>query len=639
MDDELARKKRELEELNEMIAYKKSLVEVDPGQRTCIDYDHGRIAVPLTEYTPVRSILKKRPEGPEYHHRPPYDDPYYDRSYSPYQDRLYGDRYTSRPYGDHLYESRLYSEAPYLPSSSHRYTDRYDVYDEPYEERHFEQPYNRPYDPYGLVKRSQSPEPHRSSSPFQSGPAASTQPLAATSSSHPPFRPPSPMESPPRSPSPKRQSSPAERPPLDRFLDMLNKKADAEKKSEPVRVADDLLPHERALQDGKGFSRIVGFGQEPASSGLPLEGEKKEPCSKRSSVEIAGEESKTEPYDKIQSLLRTIGLKLSTGDMSKLAGRSQKEGYTPKALSAERETLSSPVEELRTHRPGSVESDQVQSPARSSSLEPIRRRKTAALQYEDFLDQQELEALKKAQQLQSLTKTMGSALSTSASPKPPPGPPPTHYQHPPPPLNWPPGITSQISPPQTSTSTTPATPAAHQPHQRLGNPPGPPPGPPPQRPAQPPPGPPPGPPPRRPAGQSPFPLPSNNAVLHFMGQSDPSPPCNSSSQPLTTSALTPPPSSTPAASGPTNDDSSSVISTTVARCLKVIETVKSLAVQPPAKQAKSVQFSLPTELPSVAAPQTSAETDDDVKTKQKEKVRAAVVDVVERFVGANQKDV
>lgn len=51
----------------------------------------------------------------------------------------------------------------------------------------------------------------------------------------------------------------------------------------------------------------------------------------------------------------------------------------------------------------------------------------------------------------------------------------------------------------------------------------------------------------------------------------------------------------------------------MARCLKVIETVKSLAVQSPAKPVKSVQFSLPTEPPLV-------ETEDDIKLKQKEKV-------------------
>ncbi len=679
VDDELARKKRELEELNEMIAYKKSLVDprgLDPGQRTCIDYDHGRIAVPLTEYKPVRSILKKRPEGPEYHHRPPqsYDDPYYDRPYSPYQDRRYGDRYgdpytsrpyPDRPYSDRPYENRLYGEASYggPPSASQRYTDRYDVYDEPYDDRYYDSAYpDRPYDdPYRPVKRSQSPEPHGLSPPSPSGQlsAASTQPplmhAVATSSSQQPFRPPSPTEPPPRSPSPKlknitpRQSPPAEKPPLDRFLDMLNKKVDAEKKSEPVYVNDDLLPHERALQDGRGFSRIVGLAQEQPSSSLALEGEKNHLSPKRSSVERTNEEpkNKTEPYDKIQSLLRTIGLKLSTGDVSKLASRAQEKIYSPKSSSTERETLSSPREELRTSRTGSIESDHIHSPspARASSLEPLSRHK-AVSEYEGFLDQQELEALKKAQQLQSLTKTMGSTLSTTLPANPPPEPLTAHYQHPPLAVNWPLGVTTQIPPAQSSATPsmgTPTPPAAGQPPQRFEStaglspgilpwhpgqpPPGPPPGPPPRRPGQPPPGPPPGPPPRRAPGQPPFTPPSSHAVFPFIGQPPAASPLNSlsPSQPLTTAAVTgTPSSSTPETSSPTSVGQST-ISTTVARCLKVIETVKSLAGQPPAKTIKTVQFSLPTESPSVSSPQTSTETDDDIKTKQKEKVRSEVI--------------
>ncbi|XP_018530342.1 uncharacterized protein LOC108882367 isoform X2 [Lates calcarifer] len=411
MDDELARKKRELEELNEMIAYKKSLVDIDPrgldpGQRTCIDYDHGRIAMPLTEYKPVRSILKKRPDGSEYHHRPPqpYDDPYYDRPYSPYQDRRYSDHYGDlyasrpytdrpydRPYSDRPYESRLYGEPPYVgpPSASHRYTDRYDVYDEPYDDRYYDPAYaDRPYsDAYRPIKRSQSPEPHGPSPSSQS--ASSSQPslthAVATSSSQPSFRPPSPTEPPPRSPSPKlknttpRQSPPAEKPPLDRFLDMLNKKVDAEKKSAPIHLQDDLLPHERALQDGGGFSRIVGLTQEQPRSSQAIKEEKVQQSPKRSSVERTSEEPKikTEPYDKIQSLLRTIGLKLSTGDVSKLASRAQEKIYSPKSSSTERETLSSSREELRTSRTSSVESDHIHSPSpvRSSSLEPLSRHK------------------------------------------------------------------------------------------------------------------------------------------------------------------------------------------------------------------------------------------------------------------------
>ncbi|XP_054874839.1 uncharacterized protein si:dkeyp-121d4.3 isoform X2 [Amphiprion ocellaris] len=654
MDDELARKKRELEELNEMIAYKKSLVDPrgpDPGQRTCIDYDHGRIAVPLTEYKPVRSILKKRPEGPEYLHHPPYDDPYYDRAYGPYQDRRYAERYgnpyasrpyadwpyADHPYGDRPFESRVYAEPPYggpLPAPR-RYTDRYDVYDEPYDDRYYDLAYvDRPCDPYLPVKQSQSPEPHHLSPPSQSGqsPTASTQThlkdSAATSSSEPPLRPPSPVVPPPRSPSPRLKlttlhpSSPAEKPPLDRFLDMLNKKVDAEKEAEPVHVSDDLLPHERALQDGKGFSRIVGLTQEPPSSSLVLEVEQKKPSPKRSLVEGTSEDPTTEPYDKIQSLLRTIGLKLSTGDVSKLASRAQEKIYSPKLSSTERETLSSPREDLRTSRTSSVEFDHIHSPSRvrSSSLEPLSRHPTSTSKYKEFLDQEELETLKNTQQLQSLTKTRGTTPSSTPSPKPPPGPPPAHYQHPPLPVNWPIGITSHIFPSQTSTSTiieAPSPPATGQPHLR---PPGPPPGPPPRRPGQPPPGPPPGPPPRRPIGQPPFTPPSSYSVLPFIGTPDPTLLPNSSSppHPLTTAMATLP-LSTPATSIPSGDDSSA-ISTTVARCLKVIETVKCLAVQPPAKPTKSVQFSLPTESPSAASPPSSAAADDDIKTKQKEKL-------------------
>lgn len=676
MEDELARKKRELEELNEMIAYKKSLVDRDPGQRTCIDYDHGRIAIPLAEYKPVRSILKKRLEGPEYphHHSQPYDDTYYDRPYSPYQDRRYGERYgdpyTSgsygdrpygdRPYADRHYENRLYGEALYSvpPSASQRYTDRYDVYDEPFDDRYYDSAYPaRPYDdPYRPVQRSQSP---LDSLPLrQSGqvPAASTQaPLihsAADSSSHPPFRPPSPTESPPRSPSPKpknaapRQSPPPEKPPLDRFLDMLNKKVDSEKKSEPSYVNDDLLPHERALQDGKGFSRIVGMA--PGQPSTSLRGKEEQLSPKQSSVERTSEESKTktEPYDKIQSLLRTIGLKLSTGDVSKLANRAQDKVYSQKSSSVERETLLSQRNEPRTTKSGSVEADHIHppSPVRSSSLEPLSRHK-AAIEYEEFLDQQELESLKKAQQLQSLTKTMGSTPSTSPSVNPSPGPPPAHYQLPSPPTNLPLGVITQGSQGHSSTTTSMgnADPSSvGQPPQRFGSvasppgppprlpgqsPPGPPPGPPPRRhPGQTPPGPPHGPPPRHPAGQPPFILPSAHSVLPFIGQPSAPTPTNSNSPlpPVTTATLSPIPPSTPQTSSPSSDEQSA-ISTTVARCLKVIETVKSLAVQPSAKLTKTVQFSLPTESSSASSPQISAGTDDDIKNKQKEKVLLVVV--------------
>lgn len=619
MDDELARKKRELEELNEMIAYKKSLVDLDPrgldpGQRTCIDYDHGRIAVPLKEYKPVRSILKKRPESSEYHYRSPsleriqpYDDHYYDGPYrDPYQNRRYGDPYgdrygdpygsrpyPDRPYSDLSYDKRLYAEPSYgvSQSTSQRYTDRYEVYDEPYEDRYYDPTYvDRPADdPYRSTKQSHSDEPRDASPSSQSSQASAATSSTQPTYSKPVFRPPSPTESPPRSPSPKRKNSaprespPAEKPPLDRFLAMLNKKVDAEKKA--GQVQDDLLPHERAVHDGKGFSRIVGMAQEHPSSSARLESAKKESSPNRFSVDRTSEdsESKSEPYDKIQSLLRTIGMKLSTGEVSKLASRAQEKLYTQKSSSSERDTLPSHGEQ-RGSRTGSVESNRTHShspsPARSSSREQLSRC-TAVSEYEGFLDQQELQALKKAQQMQSLTKTMGSTSTGMASAISPPFPPSAQYQCPPPPNTWHIGVTKQQTPPQSSPSSSrvnPSSPVVSEPLQRFG-----PPRFPPSEHSSPkvPPGPPPGPPPRYPAGRPPF-----VSVLPFLGQVSAAPPPSSSS------------------SSPSQPN----------------VAVTGTPGQSAAKAIKSVQFNLPSEAPSGSSLQ-SVETDEDVKAKQKEKVK------------------
>ncbi|XP_027862086.1 uncharacterized protein LOC114137589 isoform X1 [Xiphophorus couchianus] len=610
VDTELARKKRELEELNEMIAYKKSLVDprgLEPGGRTCIDYDHGRISMP-------RSILKKRPEEPDYI-RPPYDDPYYDRPYGPFPGRCYGEPYSDpyphpyadRPYADRPYDSRLYGDPPYggAPSSSHRYTDRYDVYNEHYDSHFYDPAYReRPYDPYPPVKRSRSPEPRVSSPPSQDANISAKSLTHSVST----FRPPSPIDSPPKTPSPKRkfttppQSPPAQKPPLHRFLDMLNKKTVAEKTSEPLDVTDDLLPHERALQDGKGFSSIVGMAQERPSSSLVHEVEIKQPNSKQPSVEKMGDGQNPEPYDKIQSLLRSIGLKLSSGEVSKLASKAQEKTLSFKSSSMERETF--PKEELRSGRTGSVEMDHIHSPspARSSSIEPLSNLKPVVSEYEKFFDQHEFEEQKKAQHLQSHTKMTGSTPPTVSSPKPPPGPPPAHYQHPTPPLNWPLGITTTSHGPD-------APAAAAQPHPRLLRPPGPPPGPPPRRQAQHLPGPP----PQRPAGLPPFTTASTHTVLPFIGQASPA----SAASGATSLQPTPTPTVTPVTSSPSSCDQSPM-STTVVRCLNLIETVKSLSTPPPPKPVKSVQFSLPSVSFSSSPP--SLETDDDIKAKQKEKL-------------------
>lgn len=540
MDDELARKKRELEELNEMIAYKKAMVEprvMEPGQRTCIDYNHGKIAVPMKEFQPLH---------PEYPQPRPYGDPYYERDYDPYRERPhdpYADRYRD-PYYDrrpYAYESRPYPEPPY-GGPSRRYTDRYDVYDQP--------PPPRYHDPKYSPPQSYANDPYRHPSLERDHPLQHDHPLQrehpsqhSITSSGPPFRPPSPEE-----PPPKDVSSPVEKPPLDRFLDMLNKKKIApERPRSPPK--DDLLPHERALKEGtSGFSRIVGLPQEqPTISNLSPKNIRP-PSPKPQSPKPPEEVDKVEPYDKIQSLLQTIGLKFTTDDMTKL--RTQAGITAPKSGSLERD-----IQCLDSgSRTSSVNSLISPFPARSASLEPVTQKPDN--EYESFLDQQELQALKKAQQMQTLTsRSIGGG---TPPPKPPPGPPPSQYQRPPVPDSW-----DQAFPPDSASKT----------------PQGPLPGPPPKRAAsQTPPGPPPGPPPKRFPGQPPL---LSTLIAQASGKARPEP----------------------------------AISSTVARCLQVIETVRSIT-QPPTKPSKSVQFSLPSESSSNA----TIQSEEDIKNMQKEKL-------------------
>lgn len=518
VDDELARKKRELEELNEMIAFKKSLMDPrgpEPRQRTCIDYDHGRIANPLAELAPVRSILKKRPEDPEYPRRlpPAYDEPYYDRP-RPHLRDCYPDGYAGAFAGERPYDSRPYDQVSYQSSSAagRHYADRYDVYEQPYDDPCHEPTY--------------ADRPPR-------GPYAPEAPSASAPSSLPTtFGPPPPAPPLSKSPSPGRADA---KPPLDRFLDMLQKKAVPESRPEPVPANDQRLPHERALEDGKGFSRIAGLAGGSPSGRVGADDENESPPA----------ESKTASYSQIQTLLRTIGLKLSTADVAQLADSASE------ASSGAREGW---------EQPRRLQADAIPSHAEA----PVRSRGVS--EYEEFLDQQELEMLKKARELQDLTKTMASASST---PRPPPGPPPARYRHPSPPLNWPLGISSPLAA-----------------RGRL------------------PPGPPPGPPPRRPPGQPPFAAPSEHAKPRV------APALRSSGARGTSPSVT---------AGEERSD----ISTTVAKCLKVIESAKSLAAATAAKTLKSVQFSLPPESATTSGPAGSPEQVGDVKSRQTEKVECA----------------
>jgi hypothetical protein len=79
MNDELERKKRELDELNELIYRKRAMVAMEqhggvpnflpegkPMEKTCFDYNHGMPELPPKPKPPTdikpKSILKKRPD-------------------------------------------------------------------------------------------------------------------------------------------------------------------------------------------------------------------------------------------------------------------------------------------------------------------------------------------------------------------------------------------------------------------------------------------------------------------------------------------------------------------------------------------------------------------------------------------------
>ncbi|XP_028323961.1 uncharacterized protein LOC114476556 isoform X2 [Gouania willdenowi] len=640
VEEELARKKRELEELNDMIAYKKSLMDSrgqDLSQKACIDYNHGRNSVPLTQYKPVRSILKNRPDEPDNFPGTSYEKPVYSKPYSPfeeqqyrdcygdapdpyarhaYADRPYGDLpyderpykgrpydkqpyrdqpydkrlYGDRPYVDRPYEERLYGECPYesrlyeadpLPSLRGQYTDRYQVRDQTLGEGY--------YDSYDPPQRSKSLEaqggfsPHGSSQEHMSTTQTAAGPTWQTS-----FRPSPPIDPPAGGASPTQKSleahlSPqAEKPPLDRFLEMLNKKNIAEPVSKSGPVMDDLLPHERAFQDGKGFSRLVGLPQE--IPGLSLEVEKMPLGLNLPSAEEPTKEPKAESYLKIQNLLQTIGLKLSTEDVTKLANQAQEQISSSKSSSRERETSSLPRKDLQSSRTGSVESDNgcFSCPARSSSLEPLTKARMPLSNYQGYLENE----------LQQLSKTTGSTLSTPNNP---------------PPTNNTVRSAPDNCPPPTTTST--FAPALKQP--RL--PPGPPPGPPPGRPTRPPPGPPPGPPPRHALEQTVF-ASSSFSVVPFLRQVSSGPSGSSQLSQLDVPATQP----STLLSKSISNSGQATISTTVARCLKVIETVKSLAVQSQPKPLKSVKFTIPIEPSPVSL--DAEQLAQDIQAKQKEKL-------------------
>ncbi|KAG7462581.1 hypothetical protein MATL_G00186270 [Megalops atlanticus] len=166
---------------------------------------------------------------------------------------------------------------------------------------------------------------------------------------------------------------------------------------------DFLLPHERACQDGIGFSRIVGMkhrvqeeepywkegdvedeerflygerafaDEDEQETSAPPDRRQRGPSPPWPAVEkplsVADSEDKMQHYDKIQSLLQTIGLELDTAEVSKLTDRTRERLYGKKLKakppgSADREW------ERRRSQTGSPESE----PARSVSPVQSSRR-------------------------------------------------------------------------------------------------------------------------------------------------------------------------------------------------------------------------------------------------------------------------
>ncbi|KAJ8014279.1 hypothetical protein DPEC_G00038610 [Dallia pectoralis] len=474
MNDVLERKKRELEALNELIYRKRAMVAREkhvpnfmPMEKTCFDYNHGMPELPPQLTPPIemkpKSILKKRAEhvtGP-----------------------LFPIQTQAQPLDQRLVEQYGYEvDAPY--------------------KRHFVEPkdiqtVSQKSNSEGSPARNLTPDISAKYDPYERTSPIRETPLDPYSS----YQPATSRESQGKNPHMNAQ--------LTRFLNILNKGVDAgvlstlvketreesfskedessfpEKRfcefheekdqyrdsfggrveehrsfiggqsmasdiSENVRN-EDLLPHERAIQDGGGFSGILGmtthsqFLRKPERideeedflyGGGQAADAKMEPYKKpcwshpardewRASpagapVEEPREQesqNKTQHFDKIKSLLQAIGLNLNTSEVTKLADRTQERLYGTKSsrqssYSSERETKHSSKQGDRHQNRATDSSDSDRlgsaSPYGSSQREVYLSPHDSS-DYGGFLDPEEEAALEKARQMQTLTKTVSAS--------------------------------------------------------------------------------------------------------------------------------------------------------------------------------------------------------------------------------------
>ncbi|KAJ8359570.1 hypothetical protein SKAU_G00160950 [Synaphobranchus kaupii] len=368
VDAELSRKKRELELLEEHIARKRAIMAMEQkglapkGQsKNEQDSESGYCRLPLVSESsdkpappPIKSILKKRTES------------FRQQSEIPKKLPL-EPTFVSQPH----FGPPPVDQPPFLQTSD--------------QQSYFDPPPDRPPLTQSVSKHVPVRHPPRSQS-------AVHQPTS-------PFDQPSVCHSPPRQQLPIKSNSSTQ---FDRFLRTLNKGVDLKLLTSLVKQArqeiltkeatksdeapkshippqgevlykdedvyedsrrrtteepdDFLLPHERAFQDGSGFSRIVGM-----KHGLQVEednwregdvddeerflyGERTDEgelgsttavVEKRPQEPSQGEvpkpaEDKMQHFDKIQSLLQTIGLDLDISEVSKLTDRTRERLYGKK---------------------------------------------------------------------------------------------------------------------------------------------------------------------------------------------------------------------------------------------------------------------------------------------------------------------
>ncbi|KAM7172233.1 zinc finger protein 318 isoform 2-T2 [Macrochelys suwanniensis] len=214
-----------------------------------------------------------------------------------------------------------------------------------------------------------------------------------------------------------------------KFGNFLSHKEKLEPKSEPAdRHTDFLLPHERASQDGSGFSRILGmmadsasaqekrrrsfpdiedeekflYGDEdedsktesssvqkpPVSCGSDITSQKVSPPPSPAVKLDSLEESNTE-YAKIHDLLKTIGLDIGVAEIGKLAVRTQERLHGKKLASHSPDRRSSDSRrleswEMRRSRSDtrSPESSQQRSASPPGSFQPSKE--TSSLQKSEY---------------------------------------------------------------------------------------------------------------------------------------------------------------------------------------------------------------------------------------------------------------